>query len=115
MSTEPEEPAGAEGLDENAAKLLGIVNLFAQMAMQMLRQGETEAARGFVDSLEVLQVKTKGNVGAVEEQVFESVITQLHLAVVKGPPPREEKPEDGADQGDDGEHEPDDAPSGSDG
>ena len=48
-------------------------------------------------------MKTKGNVGPLETQVLESVLYQLRMAVVKGPPSKDEKAgedEDGKGEGD---------------
>ncbi|NNE43994.1 MAG: DUF1844 domain-containing protein [Gemmatimonadetes bacterium] len=89
-------PPTAPDLDENAVRLLGVINLLAEMAMQTLKQGEADGARSFVECIETLQVKTQGNVGDVETQAFEGILYQLRMAIVKGPPPSDdaEKPQD---------------------
>jgi hypothetical protein len=88
----------SEGPDQHTARLLAVVNLLAEMALQTLQQGEEDGARSFVDCIESLREKTKGNVGPEEEQIFETVLHQLRLAVLKGPPPKEEgKGSDGED------------------
>lgn len=76
-----------EGPDPHTARLLAVVNLLAEMALQTLQQGETDGARSFVDCIESLREKTKGNIGSEEDQIFETVLHQLRLAVLKGPPP----------------------------
>lgn len=75
------------GPDEHGARLLAVVNLLAEMALQTLKQGEADGARSFVDCIESLREKTRGNVGPEEEQLFEAMLHQLRLAVLKGPPP----------------------------
>jgi hypothetical protein len=85
-----------EDLDEHAGRLLAVANLLAEMAVQALRQGETEAARGLVDCVETLKVKTVGNLGPSERRVLDEVLTHLRLAVVKGPPPPDEPGPPGA-------------------
>ena len=55
MNDEREETAGADAqIDEHAARFLGVVNLLADAAVQALQQGETDSARGLVDSVESL-------------------------------------------------------------
>jgi len=84
--------------DQHTARLLAVVNLLAEMALQTLQQGEADGARSFVDCIESLREKTKGNVGPEEEQIFETVLHQLRLAILKGPPPKGDAPE-GEDEG----------------
>lgn len=72
--------------EKHRAHLLGLVYLVRQMARQLIEQGEVDDARGFVDTLEALQAKTRGNVDREEEQVFEAVLFELRMAVVTGPP-----------------------------
>jgi hypothetical protein len=82
-----------EGPDPHTARLLAVVNLLAEMSLQTLQQGEAGGARSFVDCIESLREKTKGNIGPEEDQIFETVLHQLRLAVLKGPPPKPEGPE----------------------
>jgi hypothetical protein len=82
------------GGDEHAGRLLAVAHLLGEMAVQALRQGEMEAARGLVDCVETLRVKTEGNIGADERRVLDEVLHQLRLAVLKGPPPAAAKPEE---------------------
>jgi hypothetical protein len=77
----------SEGPDEHGARLLAVVNLLAEMALQTLRQGEAEGARSFVDCIASLREKTRGNVSPEEDRLFETMLHQLRLAVLKGPPP----------------------------
>ena len=98
--------------DQHTARLLAVVNLLAEMALQTLQQGEADGARSFVDCIESLQEKTKGNVGPEEERIFESVLHQLRLAVLKGPPPKEEESAGAEDKGPDAEAAPAESPEG---
>lgn len=91
MSDDPGHP------DEHTGRLLAVVNLLTEMALQTLKQGEADAARGFIDCIESLQVKVKGNIGPGEDQVFDTVLTQLRIAVVQGPPPAADEDPPSAD------------------
>jgi hypothetical protein len=63
---------------------MALTFLLRQMAGQLIEDGQVQEARGFVDILETLQLKTKGNVGSEEEKLFESVLYELRMAVVRG-------------------------------
>lgn len=76
--------------ERTRASFLGLVYLLRQMTMQLVEQGQVEEARGFVDAIESLEVKTKGNLDAEEEQVVTAVLTELRMAVVKGAPGSDE-------------------------
>lgn len=88
MSEDPPDPGPTP--DEHTARLLAVVNLLAEMALQTLGQGEVDGARSFIDCIASLREKTKGNIGEAEDQLFETVLHQLRLAVIKGPPPAKE-------------------------
>ena len=87
--------------------------LFAQLIMQqsnmaMLLMGkvphpqtgetmrDVEAARLFIDQLEMLQVKTKGNLSKQEEQLLKQSLLSLQMAFVEAmesPAPEQKQPE----------------------
>jgi cell envelope opacity-associated protein A len=87
--------------------------LFAQLIMQQSNMamlllgkvphpqtGETmrdvEAARLFIDQLEMLRVKTKGNLSKEEEQLLKQSLMSLQMAFVEtmeSPAPEEKQPE----------------------
>ena len=92
MSDSTPPPGAAPELDEDASRLVAVVNLLAEMCMHALQQGEAEASRSFVDCIETLQKKTEGNTGDTERQVFEGVLYQLRMAIVQGPPAPEAGP-----------------------
>lgn len=72
------------------ANFLGLVYLLRQMTIQLVEQGQVDEARSFVDAIESLGVKTKGNLEPEEEQVVTAVLTELRMAVVKGAPGSDE-------------------------
>lgn len=90
--------------------------LFAQLVMQQSNMamlllgkvpnpqtGETirdiEAARLFIDQLEMLEAKTKGNLSKEEDQLLKQSLMSLRMAFVdsvESAPPASPKPESGA-------------------
>jgi len=58
------------------------------------RMYDIEAARMFIDQLEMLEVKTKGNLSREEEKLLQQSLTHLRLTFVGAieNPPKEEKP-----------------------
>jgi hypothetical protein len=71
--------------EKHRANLMALVFLLRQMAGQFLDDGKLTEVRSFVDILDSLQAKTKGNVGEEETRLFESVLYELRMAVVRGP------------------------------
>ncbi len=53
---------------------------------------DLEAARGSIDLLETLKVKTKGNVSLEEDRILVNCLNTLHLNFVEESSRREEKP-----------------------
>jgi hypothetical protein len=84
MAEKPEELTAEE---KHRLSFLGLVLFLRQMAAQLVEQNQIDEARGLIDSLESVQVKTKGNLVEEEERLLESVLFELRMAVVKGPPP----------------------------
>ena len=90
--------------------------LFAQLVIQqsnmaMLLMGkvphpqtgqihrDVEAARLFIDQLEMLEAKTKGNLTKEEDQILKQSLMSLRMAfvqAVESPEPEAKKPEDAA-------------------
>jgi hypothetical protein len=68
---------------EQKASFCGLVFLLRQLAADVLGRGKVEEARGLVDTLEALEVKTRGNLDEEEAELLEGVLTELRLAVVK--------------------------------
>ena len=79
--------------DKHRASFLGLVYLVRQMTIQLLEQGQHDEARTFVDTIEALQVKTKGNLDEEEEKLLEGALHELRMAVVQGPAIPSETPE----------------------
>ncbi len=104
-----------QGSTENTLRFLDMVGLFGTQAMIALGKlanpatGKAEknlpAARLFIDTLEMLESKTKGNLNADETKVLHATLTDLRLMFVeeskshqtpeKTPEPA--KPAEGAD------------------
>ena len=76
-----------------SASFPSLVSLLATQAMAALGQLPGNAgqpatvnlplAKHFVDSLEVLQAKTQGNLSEMEKNMLESMLFELRLAYVK--------------------------------
>ena len=82
-----------ENTGEFAEKFLGLVMMLAQQAALFLGKiphpetGATEvnveAARMFIDHLEMLRVKTRGNLSKQEEDLLTMVLSDLQMAFVQ--------------------------------
>jgi hypothetical protein len=95
------------GSRENTLRFLDMVGLFSSQAMMALGKianpmtGKAEknlpAARLFIDTLEMLEQKTAGNLTADETKVLQSTLTDLRLMFVEESqaPAAETKTEDG--------------------
>jgi len=65
------------------------------------RVTDLEAARIFIDQLEMLAVKTKGNLTKEEERLLQQSLTHVHLAFVEAvehPPKEKEEPKPSSGQ-----------------
>jgi hypothetical protein len=121
-TTMPEQDLGGISREEMMAALFAqLVIQQANMAMLLLgkvphpQTGEIvrdiEAARLFIDQLEMLEAKTKGNLSKEEEQLLKQSLMSLRMAFVEAmqspppenrpaettPPPTENKIEAGAE------------------
>jgi hypothetical protein len=96
------------GSAEDTLRFLDMVGLFSTQAMIALGKlinpatGKTEknlaAARLFIDTLEMLERKTSGNLTPDEAKVLRASLTDLRIMFVeesKAPPPSEKPPEAG--------------------
>jgi hypothetical protein len=71
----------------------GMVNQYAQMAFMFMgkvpnpqtgaMEVELESAKMFIDNLEMLEFKTKGNLSKEEDKFLKSVLTQLRMDFVE--------------------------------
>src|SRR5215831_8383263 len=87
------DPAGARPAETVSALFAQMIIQQANMAMLLLGQmphpetGQTlrdlDAARMFIDQLEMIEVKTKGNLNREEEQLLQRSLTSLRLAFVE--------------------------------
>ena len=93
---------GTVGSTEDTLRFLDMVGLFGTQAMIALGKlanpatGKAEknlpAARLFIDTLEMLEHKTRGNLNSDETKVLQATLTDLRLMFVeesKSPPPGE--------------------------
>ena len=87
-----EKPADLTAEEKHRMNFMGLVLFLRQMATQLIAQDQKEEARGLIDSVESLQIKTKGNVDEEEERLLEGVLFELRMAAVKGPPPEAAEP-----------------------
>jgi hypothetical protein len=81
------------GSTEDTLRFLDMVGLFGTQAMIALGKlanpatGKAEknlpAARLFIDTLEMLEHKTKGNLNSDETKVLQATLTDLHLMFVE--------------------------------
>ena len=97
-----------QGSTEDTLRFLDMVGLFGTQAMIALGKlanpatGKAEknlpAARLFIDTLEMLESKTKGNLNSDETKVLHATLTDLRLMFVEEPkaPQTPEKPSDPA-------------------
>ncbi|MEM6469983.1 MAG: DUF1844 domain-containing protein [Planctomycetota bacterium] len=91
--SEPEEASGSESDREmppaNLAMLISTFYSQAMMALGVMPHPETgekstdlAMAKHFVDTLEMLQEKTKGNTNEEEDKMFDEVLHLLRMAYV---------------------------------
>jgi hypothetical protein len=84
---------GTVGSTEDTLRFLDMVGLFGTQAMITLGKlanpatGKAEknlpAARLFIDTLEMLEHKTRGNLNSDETKVLQATLTDLHLMFVE--------------------------------
>jgi hypothetical protein len=82
MNEKTREPTPEE---KHSTLILGLILSLRSMALDLLEKGQTEEARGLIDTIEALDAKTKGNVSADEAKIFEQVLYELRMAVVSAP------------------------------
>ena len=77
--------------EKHRANFVALVLLLRELAQGLLADGRAAEARGLIDSIEALKVKTKGNLSDEETRFLEDVLYGLHLAAVKAPEKTAEK------------------------
>jgi hypothetical protein len=70
-------------VEKRSTILFGLVLTLRASAMELLDSKDLASARGMVDTIEMLEVKTRGNLSAEEERMLRSVLTELRMAVVR--------------------------------
>ena len=100
MNEPTQEHSGEEFDMSNASREEILAALFANMVIQQTNMAmmllgkvahpetgriikDVEAARMFIDQLEMLEVKTKGNLSKQEEQLLKQALAALHMAFVE--------------------------------
>lgn len=77
-------PGSADELVEKQTTILfGLVLTLRSSAIELLEAKDVASARGMVDTIEMLEAKTRGNLVADEAQMIRSVLTELRMAVVR--------------------------------
>ncbi len=79
MTEETRPPTAPGDIDVH---FVALVNLLAQMSAQLLQEGRVAEARGLIDGLAALEIKTKGNLVDAEGGLLSSVLYQLRMAAV---------------------------------
>jgi len=89
----PEEPSQADSAERMAALFANLVVQQTNMALMFLGRvphpesgqplKDLNAARMFIDQLEMLEVKTKGNLDKREEGLLKQSLTSLRMAFVE--------------------------------
>ena len=95
--------------EKDRVSFAAIVLLLRQMAHQLLQDGRAEEARGLIDGIDAIRVKSKGNLDGEEEKFIGDVLYELQMMAVKGPAKSDDADDaddaDGADGADDADGE----------
>ena len=107
-----EDPRGNASLEESmSAQFAGLVMQQTNLALMLLGKSphpetqqtilDLDGAKMFIDQLEMLEVKTRGNLKADEAKLLKQSLMTLRLAFVQAidspsPPPAAEKPKEPA-------------------
>jgi|GEM_PF-2722358 hypothetical protein len=92
-----EEKSG-ESDEKQSTIFYGLILTLRSSALELIDARETESARGMVDTIEMLESKTRGNLAPDEERMVRSVLTELRMAVLRAEsvPPSAPSPEKAA-------------------
>lgn len=78
----------ADEVDEKHSTIfLGLVLTLRASALELVEAKDLAAARGMVDTVEMLESKTRGNLSDQEQLMVRSVLTELRMAVVRAETP----------------------------
>ncbi len=72
-----------DDVEKRSTILFGLVLTLRSSAMELLEAKDVPSARGMVDTIEMLEVKTRGNLAPEEERMLRSVLTELRMAVIR--------------------------------
>ncbi|HET9887025.1 MAG TPA: DUF1844 domain-containing protein [bacterium] len=94
------ETQGGGWAEKQTTIFYGLILTLRSSALELIEAREIESARGMVDTIEMLESKTRGNLAPDEERMVRSVLTELRMAVVRAesappsaPPPEKAAPE----------------------
>lgn len=92
------EDKGGDVAEKQTTIFYGLILTLRSSALELLEARDTESARGMVDTIEMLESKTQGNLAADEERMVRSVLTELRMAVLRAEsaPPSAPSPEKAA-------------------
>lgn len=74
-------PAG--DAEKQTTIFYGLVLTLRSSALELLEAKDAASARGMVDTIEMLEAKSRGNLAPDEAQMIRSVLTELRMAVVR--------------------------------
>jgi hypothetical protein len=85
--------------EKERVSFAAVILLLRQMAHQLLQDGRSEEARGLIDGIDAIRVKSEGNLDGEEQKFVEEVLYELQLMAVKKPAPAAGSPGEGGDEG----------------
>ena len=90
------ETTSGDTAEKQTTIFYGLVLTLRSSALELLDAGDTASARGMVDTIEMLESKTRGNLASEEERMMRSVLTELRTAIIRAeaapsPDPSSEK------------------------
>jgi hypothetical protein len=95
------EEKGGDEAEKQTTIFYGLILTLRSSAIELIEAREFESARGMVDTIEMLESKTRGNLAPDEERMVRSVLTELRMSVIRAesappPPPADPSPEKAA-------------------
>jgi hypothetical protein len=92
------EAQSGDSAEKQTTIFYGLILTLRSSALELIEAREIESARGMVDTIEMLESKTRGNLAPDEERMVRSVLTELRMAVIRAEsaPPSAPSPEKAA-------------------
>ncbi|MDP6528408.1 MAG: DUF1844 domain-containing protein [Gemmatimonadota bacterium] len=76
--------SGLSPEERDSALLFGLALMLRKSAQDLLQSDKPEDARGIIDTLSMMQNKTRGNLTDEEEKLLGGILYELQMAVVAG-------------------------------